>query len=72
MDKTQISLPIAMYETKKGLIDLINGSSLPLCIIQEILQNIMFEVQSKAKIELEKEYEQLNGSSPPSAVGKEG
>lgn len=55
----QFSLPIVMLETKESIINIINESHLPMCIINEIITGIALEVKQKAQEELNIEKQKL-------------
>lgn len=54
------SLPIQMTKTKKEIIDVINKSNLPACVLYEIFINITNEIGSNVQIELKQEQEKEN------------
>ena len=49
-----MDISIAMHDTKAALVNTINESRMPMCVIKEILQNIYREVSDKADIEYER------------------
>lgn len=49
-----MDISIAMHDTKAALVNTINESHLPMCILKEMLQNIYMEVSDKAEIEYKK------------------
>ena len=44
--------PIVMANFKNNLVDTINASELPMCVIREILLNLYREIDAKATLEL--------------------
>lgn len=61
-----MNLVIAITQTKQNLIDVLNHSQLPFCILSEMLQNLTTEVNMKAQeelnIEVNKEKEKQKSS----------
>ena len=50
-----MNVAIAIAQTKQNLVNVLNDSQLPLCILSEILHNITMEVQLKAQEEFNQE-----------------
>ena len=51
----QVPISVAMNETKNHIIDEINKSGLPPCILETMLKSIYFDIADLAKKELEKD-----------------
>jgi len=46
-----MDISIAVHDTKEKLVNTLNTSHLPMCVLKEILQNIYMEVSDKAELE---------------------
>ena len=65
------SLAIQMAKVKKEIIDLVNNSNLPACILYEIFLNITNEIGNNAQIELKREQEKEDKESELNETEKE-
>lgn len=51
-DKKDMPFPIVMANFKNNMIETINQSGLPMCVVREIIGNLYNELDTKAQIEL--------------------
>lgn len=56
----QVPISVAMNETRKHIIEEINKSGLPPCVLELMIKSIYEEVADLAKRELENDLEKLN------------
>jgi len=66
-----MNIVISVAQTKQNLINIINSSQLPLCILREIMQNLTEEIATKAQEELQIEIKKQKEAESESANKKE-
>ena len=63
-------LSVAKEEFKSSLINLVNNSNLPPCLVEEVMGGIFMEVKSLAKNQYDKDLEEWQNSQAEKVEGE--
>lgn len=63
-------LSVAKEEFKSSLIELVNGSNLPPCLVEEVMGGIFMEVKTLAKNQYDKDFKEWQDSHVEKVEGE--